>query len=63
MSGFYQKAKESSFEDVKLQLEEASGQKLEDLFLEFDPVPVSAASIAQVHIARLKNGQKVAVKV
>jgi len=63
MSGFYQKARESSFEDVKLQIEEASGKKLEDLFLEFEPSPVSAASIAQVHIARLKNGQKVAVKV
>lgn len=32
MSIFYQKAKESSFEDVKLQIEETSGMKLEDLF-------------------------------
>lgn len=33
MSAFYQKAKESSYEDVKKQIEEASGKKLEDIFL------------------------------
>jgi len=63
MQRFFQKAKESPFEDVRAQIEEASGKKLEDMFVEFDRNPVSAASIAQVHIARLKNGQKVAVKV
>lgn len=33
------------------------------ILLDFDPVPLSAASIGQVHEARLKNGEKVAVKV
>jgi len=33
------------------------------LFVEFDEQPVAAASIAQVHFARLSDGRKVAVKV
>jgi ubiquinone biosynthesis protein len=35
----------------------------EDIFAEFDPVPVASASIGQVHRATLKTGEKVAVKV
>lgn len=36
---------------------------LEDLFSDFEQEPVAAASIAQVHVATTKDGQKVAVKV
>ena len=36
---------------------------LKAAFREFDKVPVAAASIGQVHLARLRNGKKVAVKV
>lgn len=32
MSLFYENAKESTFENVRKQIEEASGQKLEDIF-------------------------------
>jgi ubiquinone biosynthesis protein len=39
------------------------GQPLERLFLNFDPVPMAAASIGQVHRATLPNGRDVAVKV
>ena len=34
-----------------------------DIFKDFDPVPFKSASIGQVHMATLQNGQKVVVKV
>ena len=36
---------------------------LEEIFLEMDQTPVGSASIAQVHKAKLKTGETVAVKV
>lgn len=44
-------------------IEEAYGRPLGELFSSFDLVPVSAASVAQVHRARLLDGRVVAVKV
>jgi predicted unusual protein kinase regulating ubiquinone biosynthesis (AarF/ABC1/UbiB family) len=32
-------------------------------FQEFDPIPIAAASIGQVHAATLKNGQRVVIKI
>lgn len=37
-------------------IEEELGQPVEDLFAEFDEVPLASASVAQVHAARLKDG-------
>ncbi|MBV8939117.1 MAG: 2-polyprenylphenol 6-hydroxylase [Alphaproteobacteria bacterium] len=42
---------------------EELGQDMEQLFAAFDDVPVAAASIAQVHKARLPDGRAVAVKI
>jgi ubiquinone biosynthesis protein len=51
------------FEQAERVIEEDLGNTLERLFLDFDPTPVAAASIGQVHRATLPNGREVAVKV
>lgn len=41
-----------------------TGQRISDVFEEFDPNPIGVASLAQVHVGTLKSdGRKVAVKV
>jgi predicted unusual protein kinase regulating ubiquinone biosynthesis (AarF/ABC1/UbiB family) len=48
---------------VRRAVEAQLGAPLEALFEHFDPDPVAAASVAQVHLARLPGGEAVAVKV
>lgn len=43
-------------------VENSLGKKINDVFEEFSPEPIAAASLGQVHVARL-NGQRVVVKV
>ncbi len=43
--------------------EEFDGRSTNELFAEFDPEPLAAASIGQVHKARLADGKLVAVKI
>jgi len=52
-----------AFRKVKPIIEEDFGKPLTELYSEFDEQPVAAASVAQVHRARLRDGQEVAVKV
>jgi ubiquinone biosynthesis protein len=51
------------FEQAERVIEEDLGNSIDRLFLDFDPSPVAAASIGQVHRATLPNGKPAAVKV
>ena len=56
-------ALEEPFDIIQEILESELGCSLPDVFQHFDHLPVAAASIAQVHLAELRDGTKVAVKV
>jgi ubiquinone biosynthesis protein len=51
------------FTTVRLTVEQDLGARLEDVFEWFDEKALAAASIAQVHAARLRTGENVVVKV
>src|SRR3981189_1400334 len=44
-------------------IERAFGRVLTDVFGSFEPRPLAAASIAQVHVATLEDGREVVVKI
>jgi ubiquinone biosynthesis protein len=50
-------------DSLRPQLREDLGGEPEDVFARFDPEPLAAASIAQVHRAQLKDGTEVVVKI
>src|SRR5258708_23577357 len=51
------------YEDVCRTLREELGRDPSDVFASIDPTPLASASIAQVHAARLRDGQDVVIKV
>lgn len=51
------------FSEVKQILEAELRSSLEERFEEFNEIPIAAASIGQVHRARLRGGEEVVVKV
>ncbi|CAG5115789.1 unnamed protein product [Candidula unifasciata] len=63
MKVLYDQAPRSDLEELKSVIREDLGQQVEDMFVEFDPEPLGAASLAQVHKAKLADGQIVAVKI
>lgn len=52
-----------TFDDVRRVIEEDLGRPLGEVFAEIETRPVAAASIAQVHRAKLVSGEEVVVKV
>ncbi len=49
--------------EAKAIIEDAYRKPVGEVFAEFDETPLAAASIAQVHTARLRSGEEVVVKV
>jgi predicted unusual protein kinase regulating ubiquinone biosynthesis (AarF/ABC1/UbiB family) len=54
---------EVPFRDMQNVIERELGERISEVFSEFDPVASAAASIGQVYRARLRDGRSVAVKV
>lgn len=52
-----------SFLQVEKRFQQEFGKSINDLFIEFDKEPVAAASLSQVHKAKLADGNIVAVKI
>jgi predicted unusual protein kinase regulating ubiquinone biosynthesis (AarF/ABC1/UbiB family) len=63
LAALQQDAKPVSFKSIRKVIEEDEGEKLSDTFTEFEEEPIAAASIGQVHRAKLDDGRVVAVKV
>ncbi|MFI6867964.1 ABC1 kinase family protein [Nocardia sp. NPDC050406] len=52
-----------SFDTMRAVIEEDFGKPLDEVFVDFEPEPIAAASIGQVYRAKLHDGRTVAVKV
>jgi predicted unusual protein kinase regulating ubiquinone biosynthesis (AarF/ABC1/UbiB family) len=63
LSSLQSDAEPMDFELVAAVIESELGRAPEDLFADLSHTPIAAASIGQVHVARLHDGTEVAVKV
>lgn len=52
-----------SYEIVERIIEKDFGRTIPELFCSFDPVPLAAASLGQVHRAQLQSGEEVVAKI
>jgi len=63
LSRLQDKVKPFPFEEVEQIILSELGARISKAFSEFDPRPIAAASLGQVHFAALRDGRKVIVKV
>jgi predicted unusual protein kinase regulating ubiquinone biosynthesis (AarF/ABC1/UbiB family) len=63
LSRLHDRVPPRSFAAIEPVLRRAFGKPLRTVFSEFERAPIAAASLAQVHRARLRDGREVAVKV
>lgn len=52
-----------SYEQVEIIIQQDFGKTIPELYRSFDPIPLAAASLGQVHRAQLHSGEEVVVKV
>jgi predicted unusual protein kinase regulating ubiquinone biosynthesis (AarF/ABC1/UbiB family) len=52
-----------AFDEIRDIVERDLGARISKIFADFEPAPVAAASLGQVHRATLRDGRRVAVKV
>ena len=52
-----------SYEQVEQIIQKDLGKTIPDLYRNFDPIPLAAASLGQVHRAQLYSGEEVVVKI
>jgi predicted unusual protein kinase regulating ubiquinone biosynthesis (AarF/ABC1/UbiB family) len=62
LAGLQDEVPPERFEDIARQIEEDFGRPLGEVFSWVSPTPIGAASLAQVHPARLPTGEEVVVK-
>jgi predicted unusual protein kinase regulating ubiquinone biosynthesis (AarF/ABC1/UbiB family) len=63
LAGLQDEVPPERFEEIVAQVEADFGRPLAEVFSRFDPLPIGAASLAQVHRAALPGGEEVVVKV
>jgi predicted unusual protein kinase regulating ubiquinone biosynthesis (AarF/ABC1/UbiB family) len=52
-----------SYEQVEQIIQQDVGKSVPELYRSFDPIPIAAASLGQVHRAQLHSGEEVVVKI